>query len=160
MQKGHCIHCVHEGLDVTCKLGRDPAAMARQACTDPDWRMGAAYRYPCSTRENHEELFMRNGATIPKRVQDVLNQKTSCDAFTEPTQEQIDEQEKLFDKFLEDMAKTEPLITRIKKEHKGKAWNGIEVCPACNGKLHMTHSSYNGHVHGRCETEGCLRWME
>lgn len=37
---------------------------------------------------------------------------------------------------------------------------GIVDCPACMGKLHLSQSSYNGHVHGRCETPGCLEWME
>lgn len=33
-------------------------------------------------------------------------------------------------------------------------------CPVCKGHLHLSQSSYNGHVHGRCETEGCVSWME
>lgn len=33
-------------------------------------------------------------------------------------------------------------------------------CPKCKGRLHLSQSSYNGHVHGNCETEGCVSWME
>lgn len=33
-------------------------------------------------------------------------------------------------------------------------------CPACKGRLHLRQSGYNGHVHGHCETEGCVSWME
>lgn len=33
-------------------------------------------------------------------------------------------------------------------------------CPKCKGKLHLSQSSYNGHVHGHCTTEGCVSWME
>lgn len=33
-------------------------------------------------------------------------------------------------------------------------------CPECKGRLHLSQSSYNGHVHGKCETEGCVSWME
>lgn len=33
-------------------------------------------------------------------------------------------------------------------------------CPKCKGRLHLSQSSYNGHVHGRCETEDCVSWME
>lgn len=33
-------------------------------------------------------------------------------------------------------------------------------CPECKGKLHLSQSAYNGHVHGKCETEGCVAWME
>lgn len=34
-------------------------------------------------------------------------------------------------------------------------------CPICNkGKLHYTISGYNGHIHARCETSGCVSFME
>ena len=38
--------------------------------------------------------------------------------------------------------------------------NEVIECPMCKGKLHMFQSSYNGHIHGKCETENCLFWME
>lgn len=53
-----------------------------------------------------------------------------------------------------------PVIQRIKEEHFGKSWFGVETCPVCNGRLHLSHASINGHVHGKCETEGCVAWME
>jgi len=52
------------------------------------------------------------------------------------------------------------LIKRIKTEHKGEDWQGVENCPACKGRLHLSISAYNGHVWGRCETKDCLAWME
>lgn len=33
-------------------------------------------------------------------------------------------------------------------------------CPACQGKLHLSQARINGHVWGRCETKGCVSWME
>jgi hypothetical protein len=33
-------------------------------------------------------------------------------------------------------------------------------CPICSGRLHLSQSAHNGHVHGRCETAGCISWME
>lgn len=36
----------------------------------------------------------------------------------------------------------------------------IVECPVCKGGLHLSQSSYNGHVHGKCETAGCVSWME
>lgn len=33
-------------------------------------------------------------------------------------------------------------------------------CPKCKGRLHLSQSSYNGHVHGKCETDGCVSWMD
>jgi hypothetical protein len=38
---------------------------------------------------------------------------------------------------------------------------GTMQCPICRtGKLHYLRSSHNGHVHARCETEGCVTWRE
>jgi hypothetical protein len=45
-----------------------------------------------------------------------------------------------------------------RKEPRGKA--EVVECPVCKGRLHLSQSSYNGHVHGRCETADCLNWME
>lgn len=36
----------------------------------------------------------------------------------------------------------------------------VVECPQCKGRLHLSQSSCNGHVHGQCETEDCVSWME
>lgn len=33
-------------------------------------------------------------------------------------------------------------------------------CPECNGKLHLSQSSYNGHVRAKCETKDCVNFIE
>lgn len=39
--------------------------------------------------------------------------------------------------------------------------NGVMDCPICvTGKLRYSRAAYNGHVHGRCSTDGCVAWME
>lgn len=39
--------------------------------------------------------------------------------------------------------------------------DGVMACPICNtGKLHYIRSSYNGHVHARCSSAGCVAWTE
>jgi len=48
---------------------------------------------------------------------------------------------------------------RVKPKPKQDRRDVIE-CPACKGRLHLSQSSYNGHVHGKCETKGCVSWME
>lgn len=45
----------------------------------------------------------------------------------------------------------------FRKGHGGAA---TIVCPVCGGTLHYSVASYNGHMHGRCETEGCAAWMQ
>lgn len=38
--------------------------------------------------------------------------------------------------------------------------SGVLSCPVCEkGNLHYSRAS-NGHVHARCETPGCVCWME
>lgn len=38
---------------------------------------------------------------------------------------------------------------------------GVMDCPVCGtGKLQYSRAAYNGHVHARCSTAGCVSWME
>jgi hypothetical protein len=62
---------------------------------------------------------------------------------------------------LDRMAVVMPVVSawRVKPKPKSDRREVIE-CPKCQGRLHLSQSSYNGHVHGRCETEGCVSWME
>jgi hypothetical protein len=44
---------------------------------------------------------------------------------------------------------------------KGHGGNGAIPCPSCEGgTLHYSVAGYNGHMHGRCTTTGCVSWME
>ncbi len=36
----------------------------------------------------------------------------------------------------------------------------VIACPACQGRLHLEQSRYNGHVRGHCETKDCVSWIE
>lgn len=37
---------------------------------------------------------------------------------------------------------------------------GTVKCPRCGGELGYAISTYNGHIHGQCNTtRGCLSWM-
>ena len=86
--------------------------------------------------------------------------EATCDKRKWPTEEEVAAKIAEIDVRWKMMELAAPLIRKIKTEHKGKSWGGAVDCPACKGALHMSHSSYNGHVHGRCETDGCLGWME
>jgi len=39
-------------------------------------------------------------------------------------------------------------------------WSGEIECPVCGKQLCYNKVKSNGHIHGKCETEGCLRWRE
>jgi hypothetical protein len=54
-------------------------------------------------------------------------------------------------------------------EHLGGPWkrgtpasHGTMDCPVCNavGSLRFSRASYNGHIHAKCKTAGCVSWME
>lgn len=39
--------------------------------------------------------------------------------------------------------------------------NGKLPCPVCKvGEIHYSVASYNGHMHARCSTPECVKWME
>lgn len=83
-----------------------------------------------------------------------------CPKWIRRTREHAEKRADTMEKAMAGIMAADPVIGRVKKERKGKDWRGVEVCPVCGGKLHMTHAAYNGHVYGKCETEHCLNWME
>lgn len=84
-----------------------------------------------------------------------------CPFYQEPTDEQVQA----------DRAETEAWLERTKVALKVAAeWrvrpkpaqdrHEVKECPICKGRLHLSQSAYNGHVHGKCETQDCVSWME
>ena len=83
----------------------------------------------------------------------------TCERFAEPTQAELDAEKAEWDKVLKRITTVMPVVNEWRnKEPIGK--QEIIECPACQGKLHLSQSDYNGHIHGKCETEGCVSWME
>ena len=85
---------------------------------------------------------------------------TTCEKRQWLTEEQVNAEAADLERRAAKFMKLMPLIKRIKKEHEGQSWSGVETCPECQGRLHLSIAGCNGHVHGCCETEGCLKWME
>jgi len=131
----------------------------RSVTTEPDRIDGKAFRKPCvqwdKWRGENGHIGLHNDA-----ARENWNKRGTCDKYTEPTKEEIADYEAEMKKATDRMLLALNVIAKVKKEHKGQSWKGIEECPACGGKLHMSHAAYNGHVWGKCETEGCLSWME
>lgn len=44
----------------------------------------------------------------------------------------------------------------------GKGNGGISevICPNCSKTLRYSVAGYNGHIHARCETDGCVAFMQ
>lgn len=85
---------------------------------------------------------------------------TICEKRRFPTAQECLDREAEMEAHLNKMRAAFEIVAKVKKEHKGTNWAGYFECPACKGKLHISHARINGHVWGKCETEGCLAWME
>lgn len=49
----------------------------------------------------------------------------------------------------------------VRPSDHGWSGRGQMQCPVCKiGVLGYSKSSYNGHVHARCNSDSCVRWME
>lgn len=129
----------------TCELG----ICYRDVTPKPD-EPGSAYREPCRRWFDGHAL---------KVIQETGPQGV-CDKYDPFTEEELAEQERQMALHIANFLLTIPLCEAVKLEHAGKDWQGVVECPVCKGKLHMTHSAYNGHVWGKCETEDCLSWIE
>ena len=84
-----------------------------------------------------------------------------CGQFRAYTEAEIDARESQIEASMERHRKAAPVILKIRAANKGKTAHGAVDCPACGtGTLSWSISGYNGHMHGRCSTSGCLNWME
>ncbi len=84
----------------------------------------------------------------------------TCNKYEEPSDADISAFQDMLDASLERYRKAAPTLMKLRKKYKGKSWQGIIDCPICNGRLHISIAGYNGHMHGHCETDDCLSWME
>lgn len=163
MKLGTCIHYV--GLTYgqgTCKCG---AGVDLRATFGND-RPGISLRMPCieyrmvpvngrgtyckpGDREVREEIDRRGEIAIP------------CALRVEPTAAQsLHSKIKFEAAFQNTLAGIKVASTwRVKPKPDHDRSEVIE-CPVCKGRLHLSQSSLNGHCHGKCETEGCVAWME
>jgi hypothetical protein len=83
-----------------------------------------------------------------------------CMAIRRPTTEEIAVHEKWLEGRMNQMGVVMKGIQPWRRAHKGKSAQEVVECPCCHGRLHLSIAAYNGHVHGRCETDGCVTWME
>ena len=84
----------------------------------------------------------------------------ACDKFAPKTMDELQAEDDAAEASIARTLAAMTVVPEIKQAHKGKNWSGTRVCPVCDGTLHLSHAASNGHVHGRCETDGCVAWME
>jgi hypothetical protein len=84
-----------------------------------------------------------------------------CACYIEPTDEQIERDRVETEAHLQKTFAAIRVASQWRVKPKPKQdRREIIACPICAGKLHLSQSAYNGHVHGQCETANCVSWME
>lgn len=121
---------------------------------------GVCYRELRSTKKDADGRYVKRLPCLPPLSEYAGTLPiAACEHFRAKTAEEVDAEEARLAARMALHAKVGPaVIAWRQKPPKGK--REVIECPACGGRLHLAQSSYNGHVHGRCETADCVSWME
>jgi len=163
MNPGTCIH--YDGLlfdngTCVCKAGVD----MREAFQGD--KPGIFLRLPCilfrEVPAHGRGTYVKPGEPtkrieIDRREQEMI----PCTLRVEPTAEQVQADREETELEIK-KAMTAIRVAAQWRVHPAPQKSRQEVvpCPICSGRLHLSQSSVNGHVHGKCETAGCVQWME
>mgnify|MGYP001604798916 CR=1 FL=1 len=113
---------------------------------------GVDYRTFDNIKFQQRPCFLDKGSSKPGAV--------SCQRLRLPTAEEIATHEKWRKDRMSLLGTVMNGIVSWRKKNKGRSTVEIVECPACKGRLHLSIAAYNGHVHGKCETQGWVSWME
>ena len=81
-----------------------------------------------------------------------------CHLADFPTQEEVEAENAAFKAYVDDFLKFMPLARNAMIATKSDG--GCMDCPKCGQGLRWSKARSNGHIHAKCDTEGCLSWME
>ncbi len=135
----------------------------------PDWCVHFRTMAQNRTCEEGIDYTVLNGGSEYQRMHKLPcfikagekpGQRIHCEHFKAPTAEEI----ALHNQWAEDRQRQ---VTAVKagiiswrERHRGHSHSETVECPACQGLLHLSIKAHNGHVNGRCETNGCVNWAE
>lgn len=159
MNKGTCIH--FNGIQNDCCR-----AGVHYRATFDDSRPGLMLRAPCI--EFHERPAHGRGTYVKAGEASVLTpydrcgeKAVACPHRREPTDDEILENRRMWDLQIKKTTAAIKVASEWRVKPKpAENRTGVVECPICKGRLHLSQSSYNGHVHGKCETQDCVAWME
>ena len=130
-------------------------------------RAGVVYQRPLPCTEYIERserggTFLRAGEE-PVALTPVASfaEAAPCPCREVPTEEEVQQSRRE----AEDMLAKTMAALKVAGEWRVKPKpatdrQGVVECPVCHGKLYLSQSAYNGHVHGQCETKDCVSWRE
>lgn len=89
-----------------------------------------------------------------------------CKDFLAPTPEQVAAHEQEIKERLALLSKAMKPVNEWRAAQNWSKQNrrgaqGTVPCAGCGvGTIYLSMAAYNGHVHGKCTTPGCVSWME
>lgn len=132
------LHCKHyDGREIIvgrgkCRAGIDPC----YSFNDGN-RVGMLTRIPC----------LKTNTDAPR-----------CHLVEFPTAEEVEAENAAFAAYLDDFLKHMPAARQAMIATGDDC--GTVDCPKCGKGLRWSKARCNDHIHAKCETEGCLSWME
>ncbi len=160
MSPGTCIHFTGIGSGGCCRAG------VNYADAFDGTMAGIMFRLPCMqfrvvAADGRSTSIRAGEPEIRKEIDRRDQQMIPCALYLEPTPEQVqtDRAEKYAALNRTFAAIKVAQQWRVNPKPRQDRREVIE-CPVCKGKLHLAQSCYNGHVRGKCETKGCVSWME
>lgn len=123
---------------------------------------------PCAGGVNMRELVggpdFGWATRIPCLLMDAENCTVVCDKRKLPTREEaeakVTRSEERHERVMKVLTGTHE---HAKAQGYGRSKGGKDSlpCPSgCGGTVHYSVASLNGHIWGKCTTEGCVSWME
>ena len=143
--EGRCKHFNGNQYDA-CKAGINYLQLAGP-------NEGIALRLPCL-----------NPSVFSQRRKELGYSLSSCPKLDRTTHEEAIKQADDIIKRREELQKALTAAhadAKLKGFRKGLGGSDCIPCPMeCGGRLYYSVSGYNGHMHAKCDTEGCVSWME
>lgn len=167
MNRGTCIH--FNGL---CNIGEEYrahccAAGVNYFSTFDGSKAGIMLRMPCvEAREKSADgkpgtHFKAGQATVLVPVDRKDQVAIPCSLRIEPDADQIQRFREESDRHWLKIITALRTVSAWKVKPKPDQDRSEFIdCPVCKGKLHLQQSSYNGHASGKCETDGCVEFIE
>lgn len=82
-----------------------------------------------------------------------------CPKWERPSLESAEKYADDIEAAVQRMTIVDPVISAWRdKKPKGKS--ETITCPVCAGRLHLSQAASNGHVFAKCETSGCVSFIE
>lgn len=115
----------------------------------------------CKAGVKYEDF---KGKGLPCIEREGMKCSCTCDLRSFLTEEELDERERKTQQMSQNIGiARRAIVEAIGPDRKKQGLGGTIDCPVCSGKATLGFryaGNYNGHIHAKCSTVGCVCWME